>query len=38
MYWVDLSYFGGAGEKLDELVASGSATSMGPNGVNPNPT
>jgi hypothetical protein len=35
---VALSAFGGAADESAEVVARGSATSMGPNGWNPNPT
>jgi hypothetical protein len=35
---VTLSTSGGAGDESVELVTRGSATSMGPNGWNPNPT
>jgi hypothetical protein len=35
---VDSLAYGGAGDDSVEVVARGSATSMGPNGWNPNPT
>jgi hypothetical protein len=35
---VDLLAFGGAGDDSAEVVSRGSATSMGPNGWNSNPT
>jgi hypothetical protein len=35
---VSLSASVGAGDELVEVAARGSATSMGPNGSNPNPT
>jgi hypothetical protein len=38
MNWVDLSASVGAGDELAEVTVRGSATSMGPNGWNPNPT
>jgi hypothetical protein len=38
MNQVALCDSGGAGDKSTEVVANGSATSMGPNGCNPNPT
>jgi hypothetical protein len=38
MNWVALSASGGAGDESAEVVTRGSATSMGPNGWNPNPT
>jgi hypothetical protein len=37
MNWVALSASSGAGDELIEVVAKGSATSMGLNGWNPNP-
>jgi hypothetical protein len=38
MNWVALSASVGAGDESVEVTARGSATSMGPNGWNPNPT
>jgi hypothetical protein len=35
---VAFSAFGGEGDELVEVFSRGSATSMGPNGWNPNPT
>jgi hypothetical protein len=38
MNQVAFSSSSGAGDKLAKVVTRGSATSMGPNGWNPNPT
>jgi hypothetical protein len=38
MNWVDFSASVGAGDELVEVITRGSATSMEPNGWNPNPT
>jgi hypothetical protein len=38
MNWVALSSSVGAGDESVKVNARGSATSMGPNGWNPNPT
>jgi hypothetical protein len=38
MNQVDLSASFGVGDDSTEVIARGSATSMGPNGWNPNPT
>jgi hypothetical protein len=38
MNWVDFSTSVGAGDESVEVTTRGSATSMGPNGWNPNPT
>jgi hypothetical protein len=35
---VALTYYAGEGDDLTKVVARGSATSMGPNGLNPNLT
>jgi hypothetical protein len=37
MNWMDFSASFGAVDELVEVTARGSATSMGPNGWNPNP-
>jgi hypothetical protein len=38
MNWVDFSTSVGAGDESSEVTIRGGATSMGPNGWNPNPT